>query len=134
MSKLFLVAQETITVGEEIAIFGDSPQGRFSTIFEDDGKTGYFYAWDNEKSNDKILDALHIYNVKNVTDKNIPSKVEIVWSYDGLKSALLINDYPHAVFDFAEKRGYCRTNFPSSDKNWTKFEHDWTDEALNLFK
>ncbi len=134
MSELFLVAQETIIVGEKVSIFGDSPQGRFSTIFEDDSETGYFYAWDNEKAKNKIRDALHIYNVENMTDKNIPSKVEIIWSRDGLKSALLINNYPHAVFDFAEKRGYCRTNFPPSDKDWTEFEHEWTDKALDLFK
>ena len=134
MSESFLVAQENITVGEEITIFGESPQGKFWTVFEDDGETGYFYALDDEKSDNKICDAVYIYNVNNVTDKNIPSKIEIVWSQDGLKSALLINDYPHAVFDFKEKRGYCRTNFPPSDKNWTRFEHEWTDDALELFK
>lgn len=134
MSELFLVAQETITIGEEITIFGESPQRRFATVFEDNGKTGYFYALDADKADNQICDAVHIYNVKNIADKDIPSKIEILWSQDGLKSVILINDYPHAVFDFAEKRGYCRTNFPPSDKNWTKFEHEWTDEALELFR
>ena len=134
MAELFLVAQETINVGEEKPIFGESPKGRFATVFEDDGETGYFYAMDAEKSDNQICDAVHIYNVKDVVDKDIPSKIEIVWSEDGLKSALLINDFPHAVFDFSAQRGYCRTNFPPSDKNWTKFEHEWTDESLELFK
>ncbi len=134
MSELFIVAQETITIGEEVTIFGDSPQERYSTIFEDDGTTGYFYALDDEKSENKICDALHIYNVNNISDKNLPSKIEIVWSKDGLKSALLINDYPHAVFEFTANRGYCRTNFPPPNRDWTRFEHEWTDEALELFK
>ena len=134
MSELFLVAQETIIIGQENTVFGDSHQERFSTVFEDDGETGYFYALDAEKSDNQICDAVHIYNVSDVVDKDIPSKVEIIWSKDGLKSALLINDFAHAVFDFSAKRGYCRTNFPLSNKTWTKFEHEWTDEALELFK
>lgn len=134
MAELFLVAQETINVGEEKTIFGESPAGRFATVFEDDGRTGYFYALDAEKTNNNICDAVQIYIVSNVVDKHIPSKVEIVWSEDGLKSALLINDFPHAVFDFSARRGYCRTNFPPADKDWTEFEHEWTDDALELFK
>jgi hypothetical protein len=133
-SELLVVAQETFTVGKEVEIFGDSPNGRYSTVFEDDGQTGYFYACDAEKPDNQICDAVHIYNVKDVVDKEIPSEAEIVWSKDGTKSALLINNYPHAVFDFTSKRGYCRTNFPSSSKNWTEFEHEWSDEALELFK
>ena len=134
MTELFLVAQETITVGAEKTVFGESHKGRFATVFEDDGETGYFYALDAEKSDNQICDAVQIYIVKNVVNKDIPSEIEIVWSEDGLKSALLINDFPHAVFDFSAQRGYCRTNFPPSDKNWTKFEHEWTDESLELFK
>jgi hypothetical protein len=40
------------------------------------------------------------------------SEVEILWSADRLKSALLINHLAYAVFDFFARRGYCRTNFP----------------------
>ncbi len=134
MAELFLVARETINIGEEISVFGESPEGRFAAVFEDDGETGYFYALDAEKSGSRICDAVHIYNVNDVADKNIPSKVEIVWSKDGLKSALLINDYAHAIFDFSAQRGYCRNNFPPSNKDWTQFEHEWTDEALELFR
>jgi len=134
MSEIFLVAQEAITVGEEITIFGESPQGRFATVFEDNSETGYFYALDAEKADNQICDAMHVYNVKNVTDGNIPSKIEILWSQDGLKSVLLINDYPHAIFDFEQKRGYCRTNFPPSDKSWTEFDHEWKEDALELFR
>ena len=134
MAQVFLAAQEIIHIGVETSVFGESHKGRFATVFEDDGETGYFYALDAEKPDNQICDAVHIYNVKDVVDKDIPSKIEIAWSEDGLKSVLLINDFPHAIFDFLAKRGYCRTNFPPSDKGWTKFEHEWTDEALELFK
>jgi hypothetical protein len=57
-----------------------------------------------------------------------------VWSEDGAKCALLINDYPHAAFDFAAKRGYCRTNFPNFpnkvERSWSESDHSWSDEAV----
>jgi hypothetical protein len=97
-------------------------------------KPAFFYALDTEMADNLICDAMHIYNVKNVVDGLVPSTAEIVLSDDGLKSALLLNDYFHAVFDFSAKRGYCRTNFPPSSQSWTKFSHEWDDEALELFK
>jgi hypothetical protein len=103
-------------------------------VFEDDGETGYFYGLDTTKKDSPILDALQIYNVKNITDRNIPSTVQIVWSADGLKSALLINKYPHAIFDFQVKRGYCRTGFPPPAKTWSSQGHEWDDKAQDLFK
>ena len=126
----------TICVGEEITIASDSPITKYAVVFEDDGETGYFYALNTSQEKSPILDALHIYNVGNVVDKNKPSLVQIVWSNDGLKTALWINDYPHAVFDFAAKRGYCRTNFPefrSSGEEWSSFSKEWSDTALELF-
>jgi hypothetical protein len=70
-----------------------------------------------------------------VTDRHLPSKVELVWSEDDKKAALLINRYPHAIFDFEAKRGYCRTGFPEPSKDgWTQYSHEWDDIAENLFK
>ncbi|MGP0017489.1 MAG: DUF2251 domain-containing protein [Candidatus Sulfotelmatobacter sp.] len=60
--------------------------------FEDEGETDYFYALDLLRTPDKILDAVHIYNVANVVDRDRPSQVDIVWSEDGSKCALLINN------------------------------------------
>jgi len=126
--------EETILVGAPTIIPHDSPDGRHSAFFEDDGDTGYFYALDLSRSADKILDAVHIYNVANVVDRERASRVNIVWSGDGSKCALLINDYPHAVFDFFGRRGYCRTNFPNfrnaEDCSWAKDDHSWSDEAV----
>jgi len=128
-------AEGTICVGQEITIASASPITKYAVVFEDDGETGYFYALDTSQENSPILDASHIYNVSNVVDKDKPSLVQIVWSEDGLKAALWINDYPHAVFDFAAKRGYCRTNFPDfrSSNEWSSFSKEWSDAALELF-
>jgi len=128
-----IVNEQKITVGTEQFVDGTSPGGRFSVVFEDDGDTGYFYALDNSVPDQPIQDAMHIYNTANVTDKHLPSLVEIGWSLDNLKAVLLINDHPHAIFDFSAKRGYCRTGFPppSNSSGWSG--HDWDDSAFKLF-
>jgi hypothetical protein len=103
-------------------------------VFQDDGETGYFYALDLTKSDDQIVDALHIYNVGSVTDRHLPSTLCIIWSEDGTKAALLINGYAHAVFDFSARRGFCRTNFPKfadrSPHGWQSSDHSWSDQAV----
>lgn len=127
-------AERTIKVGTEGVLDSKSPKNAFAVVFEDDGDTGYLYALDTTREGQPVLDAVSIYDVKNVTDRDKPSKFVIVWSPDGLKAALFINDYPHAVFDFSAQRGYCRRNFPEPNKNWTKHSHEWNDSALGLFK
>jgi len=129
-----IYAEETLNVGTETVIDSMSPAGRYAVVFEDDGETGYFYALDTSKGDDPIVDARHIYNVDSVADKDIPSTVQIVWSTDGLKAALVINRYPHAVFDFEAKRGYCRTGFPQLHKEWSQYDSRWDDSALELFR
>jgi hypothetical protein len=79
------VAEETLTVGNPIIIPQDSPNGRYSALFEDEGETGYFYAVDFSRSPDSIVDAVHIYNVADVVDRDKPSQVKIIWSDDGMK-------------------------------------------------
>jgi len=123
--------EETIEVGEALVLTSESPTSSYAVVFEDDEDTGYFYAVSMVDSDFRILDAMHIYNVKNVADRNKPSRVTIAWSEDGMKAALLINDYAHAIFNFEEKQGYCRTNFPTPGTGWKG--HEWSDEALALF-
>lgn len=127
-------ATSILNVGTKMVVDSVSTQSSFAVVFEDDGDTGYFYGLDPSREGNPILDAMHIYNVSAVTDRDQPSAVKIVWSDDGLKAALVINEYPHAVFDFEAKRGYCRTGFPPADKRWTLFDHSWDDRALQLFR
>jgi len=130
-----LTAEQKIKVGEPVVLEGPSPTTSFAAVFEDDGETGYFYALDTEKGENPIVDALHIYDVASVADRHRPSNFRIVWSLDDRKAALLINDYPHAVFDFEGKRGYCRSGFPDAigEKGWSAEGHEWDDSVLQLF-
>ena len=98
----------------------------YGVVFEDDGDTGYFYA----TSKDGILDALHIYNVEDVSDKHIPNHVLILWDDACTLAALCINDYIHAVYDFVEQAGYCRNGFPETDGEWVKVENRVLDDEL----
>lgn len=129
------MTEEKLLVGRPEIFPCDSPDGRHSAFFEDDGETGYFYALDLSRTPDRILDAVHIYNVANVVDRDRPSKVDIVWSEDGSKCALLINAHIHAVFDFTARRGYCRTNFANfkdpEDGSWTTRDHAWSEDAVS---
>jgi hypothetical protein len=122
-----------LSVGTPIVVEVPSPKARFVVVFEDDGETGYFYGLDPSRSQ-PILDTLHIYNVKGVTDRDRPSTLQIAWSPSGEQAVLLINSHPHAVFDFSRKRGYCRTGFPPPDGDWTSHSHEWDDAALESFR
>lgn len=130
-SKPFLVAEAECPIGD-VYLDGPSPlHPHFHGVFEDNGQTGSFYAYDLRIEEQPIVDAIHVYNNENITDGAKPSLFQIIWSRDGLKTALFINDYPHAVFDFESKRGYCRTNVCFPTPGFTN--HEWTDECLRWF-
>jgi hypothetical protein len=130
-----LVAEQTITVGQPTVIKGLSPSAHYGVTFEDNGQTGYFYALDFSRVDNQLVDALHIYNVEQVVDRDKPSVVQLAWSPDGLKAVLLINGHPHAVFDFDARRGYCRTGFPPPPyPHWTEHDHAWDDRAVDVFR
>ena len=96
---------QEFNVGQEEFFGYNSPNEfvAYGVVFEDDGNTGYFYAINKEKGGMDILDALHVYNVKDVVDKERISNAEFVWSEDGLRAALLVNGYCHAIFDFEQR-------------------------------
>jgi hypothetical protein len=129
-----VIAEDAHFIGTQTTIDAPSPMAAFSVVFEDDGETGYLYALDPGRGENMICDALHIYNVHNVTDSDRPSLLQVAWSADGMKAVLLINQYAHGVFDFTARRGYCRTGFPPPDQGWTQHGHDWDDSVMDLFQ
>ena len=69
----------------------------YGIIFEDDGDTGYFYAAHEAQG---IFDALHIYNVHDIADRDIPSTISLLWDETFDLAALEINGYgggPHEI-------------------------------------
>lgn len=130
-----VVATEGLMVGRPIVVEGGSPTGRFVAVFEDDGKAGYLYALDMSAAGNPIQDTLHIYNVAQVADREVPLTLRIGWSSDSQKVVLSVNDHPHAVFDFEGRRGYCRSGFPPirPSQEWSKEGHNWSDLAMQFF-
>ena len=131
--KSDVYANEEVKVGEKKVIPVSAPKGTNGVIFEDNGETGYFYATSSENQKLTIFDAMHIYSVEGVTDSDEPASVAVLWTSDGLKAALLINEFPHAVFDFEAQVGYCQNAFPpaSPDSSWRR--EDWNDSLREIF-
>ena len=135
--SLRIVAKETWTVGRPLVVDADSPIGRYATVFEDDGETGVFYAVDTDvEDGNPVQDALLVYVAADVVDAEQASTLEIGWSKDGLKALLLINDAPHAAFDFARRQGWCLTGAPEKaiNKAWSTGSRAWGDEVEALFE
>lgn len=119
--------------GTESWLASDSPTSSFSVVFEDDGATAYVYPYDRAAADGKgaILDACHLYNVHNVIDRHLESELEIRWTADGLWAGVFINQYPHALVDFANRRAYCRSNWPPPTGPWGKVHSErapWQDD------
>lgn len=115
---LIIYTEEDFLVGKDVFI--DSVAGNANAvIFEDDGETGYFYAVDPNRDTE-ILDALHIYNVADVRNKDKPAEAKISWTEEEDKAFLFINNYCHAVFDFENRAGYCRNGFPECNRSWAR--------------
>ena len=130
-----LATETEFMPGEAVVVSAPSPCTSFAAVFEDDGETGYFYALDTGKPDQIILDALHVYDVAKVVDKQKVSRAEVVWSVDGLRVVLRINGYSQPAFDFAKGRGYCRTGFPHpAAGEFSSIGHGWSDEVLDFFK
>jgi hypothetical protein len=127
-----VVAQSDLRVGSPTVLEAESPDYAYRCVFEDDGESAYFYALDPDAGDQPIVDALHVYDVAKVVDASRASRVEIIWSSDGLHAALFINAFPHAVFDFDHQRAYCRTGFPPPSE-WAINDHSWDDSALSPF-
>ena len=132
---ILVTLQAQLIVGEAQVIKSLAPEGMLAAVFEDDGRTGDFYALDESVEGNPILDAVHIYNVEDISDAHIPSDVKIGWSEDSQKCVLLINGYPHAVFDFVGKNGYCRSGYPPPiNKVWSLSGHEWSDSVDDFFR
>ncbi|WP_184548891.1 DUF2251 domain-containing protein [Mucilaginibacter sp. FT3.2] len=119
---MILEVEEEFIVGEDTFLDSVSPDSSHGVVFEDNLTTGYFYAI-GKLPKQEILDAVHIYDDENVTDKGKRSNIKIVWTDDWQQASLLINNYCHAIFDFKNKIGYSRNAFPPCNGKW-KTEKD----------
>jgi len=59
-----------------------------------------------------------------------PNRLQIVWSNDWMKCALVIDGYCHALFDFEAHGGYNINEFPPPNEFWTKGERKLSDDMM----
>ena len=132
----YLMQQQTVVVGKDIFVESLSPENDYAVAFESNDETGYFYAIeiDGVTKEQRILDALHIYEAQEIPGDKKSINVKIIWAKDWLKCALILDDECHAVFDFEQKGGYNINEFPPPNSFWTKQDRKLTDEIIqNLF-
>ena len=118
----------------------DSSQVPWTVVFEDEGVAAYFYACDRSQTTHEqsILDAMLIYNVSALRNPETERLAAIEWSRDGLQAVLYLDGTAQALFDFNERAGYCRTNFPNflsvKGERWRRSSHAWSDEVFERFE
>lgn len=112
---IYSTLTEQILLGEGYRNGSHSTQHEHLVVmFEDDGETGYFYAMDLHQTDNPIVDSLFVYNIADIEPNSLkePRRLEICWSEDGYQAFLLLNGYPHAVFDYRQFVGYNHTKHP----------------------
>ena len=129
---------QTVHLGMPTVVEAFADLTPYAVVFEDDGEVAYFYGLDTSLGTEPVLDAVHVYNVPALLDHPAPGldvhepcRVEIVWSGDQQRVALLLNGSPYAAFDFASKRAYCRSNFPP-ESSWSVPGHAWDEHAADF--
>jgi hypothetical protein len=132
--KGFLMLKKQVIPGEEVFLESHSPENRYGIVFEDNGETGYFYAVetipDQGQGEIRILDALHIYDSLERKKEGAPLGIEVIWSRDWLKCALILGGACHAVFDFENQGGYCINEFPPPNETWTRHGRTLTNQLI----
>jgi hypothetical protein len=129
---MHLGAEAKVTVGTpDTLLESTAAAGERSVIFEDDGTTGYFYAI-RPGAELEILDALHVYDVANIADRQIPVTVQIFWAENRAAAVLLINGHSHALYDFERAAGFCRNAFPAA-RNGQLLKRELTDELVDQY-
>ena len=127
-----LGAEAKILVGTpDTFLDSTAANGTAGVVFEDDGTTGYFYAV-RPGAELEILDALHVYDVANVTDRQLPATVQIFWDATETAAVLLISGYGHALYDFQRAAGFCRNAFPPA-RNGQAPKRELTDELIEQY-
>ena len=121
-------------------LLSDSPTAPWTVLFEDEGVAGYWYACDRsrEREEERILDAMLIYNVASLEDAARERLAAVEWSRDGQQAVLYLDGNAQAMFDFEARTGFCRSNFPNfvegPGDRWHKASHAWNEAALQRFE
>jgi hypothetical protein len=130
--KGYLMQDREWVPGEDLFLESHAPENAFGVVFEDDGDAAYFYAVERETGAEEaqVLDALHIHQRDEEDEVEEKRKLQIIWSRDWLKCALVIDGRCHALYDFDAHGGYNINEFPPPNGIWTRGDRKLTDEIV----
>lgn len=128
MQTQFYIADEKLhKIGENSQLQALFEIAEFGAVFEDDGETGYFYLLDENG----IIDALHIYNVSDIQNRDIPLEIAILSDEKCTIFMLSIMGNIHAIFDTNKKFWKNLNNFPECHSDWSVDKNrELTDEII----
>jgi hypothetical protein len=131
----YLMQQQKFVAGKDTFIESLALENNYGVVFEGNEQSGYFYAIEIDplSKEQRILDALHIYEAGEDAKELKQSTLLIIWSKDWLKCALVIDDECHAVFDFESQGGFNVNEFPPPNSFWTQHQRKLTDELIQKF-
>lgn len=132
--KGYLLREQDFVPGEDTFIECLADMNSNGVVFEDNTETGFFYAIEKDSASGemRVLDALHIYNAEDITDKQ-KRALKIIWSKSWQQCALVIDTYCYALFDFEGHGGYNRNEFPPPNEFWTRHGRKLTNEVISSF-
>ena len=106
----------------------------FGAVFEEEGGVAYLYACDLTESTSQILDAVLVYQVDTSAIAIRDSEARIMWTSDGLKAGLFLDERLEATIDFENRTASSRTNYPPPSGPWSgRSRPSWSESFSELF-
>jgi hypothetical protein len=110
---------QTLHVGALTVIETFADRTPYGVVLEDDGEVAYFYGLDTRRGDRAVVDSLYLYCVSDLEQHpredlkiEVPCDVEIVWSADQERVALLMNGRAEACLRLCRQAGVLPQQFP----------------------
>jgi hypothetical protein len=105
-----------------------------AAVFEDDGRTGYFYALDESLEGNPILDAVHIYNVEDISDATFLLTLKSAGLKTVRSACSLSTDIRMQRSISWGKMGTAEADTTPINKVWSVSGHEWSDSVDDFFR
>jgi hypothetical protein len=135
----FISPTETYYPGQGFYLESDCPQGRYQVAFEENWEAAWFHLIDTRIDTkvdaDKPQHSLWLYQPQNdaelFCEPDGTGLINIIWSSDGKRVGLFINNRGLALFDIEHRYAFCHEPIPSTAQSrWQ--QHPWDDRLLSL--
>ena len=135
------IAKDTSSLDQEVEDEGlfcsYSPAAPFAVLFEDDGEAGYVYAARlDAQQNADVEDLVELYQHHSefLLPFQMPQDLNVVWSKNGEKAAVLIQETFHVVFDFATSRTYAKSLDVPEESGWSRLQFEYRADIVGDFE